>query len=72
MDELLTAVDEAVVHRNRHSALALNLILPDVCEKIEYAEEHSPARYARWFEANLSSPNPMSEPIRAGSRSSVP
>jgi hypothetical protein len=56
MENLFTAIEDAVRQKNWYGVLALSLTLPDVCGRFAYptmsADKH---RYIKWFNENLSS-----------------
>jgi len=50
---LLDSITDAVNDRNRIAALALALMLPDICGKIQRPAESTGQRYAKWWADNF-------------------
>ncbi|WP_448328843.1 hypothetical protein [Sulfitobacter sp. M13] len=50
MDSFTSAVDAALASKNWYAALALTLVLPDICGRLENPDLGSGERYAGWFQ----------------------
>jgi hypothetical protein len=50
MDSFLGSVESALADGNWYAALAVSLILPDICGKLQYPASRSAQRYTRWFD----------------------
>ena len=53
IDVFLDSVESALTDHNWHAALAVALILPDICAKLEAPSSTSRDRYVSWFNAYL-------------------
>jgi len=55
MEDFRKAIEDAVQQKNWLAALALSLLIPDICGRIdEPGEKRSGHRYARWFDKSFS------------------
>ncbi|NYF23634.1 hypothetical protein [Sporosarcina sp. JAI121] len=43
------SIQESLAQQNYFAALALALMAPDICSKLEYPEKHTKERYKNWF-----------------------
>ena len=50
MDRFTRGVENAVASANWYAALALALVLPDICGKLASPTQASSTRYAGWFD----------------------
>ena len=57
MDTLTSAIRRSIEQQNWHAALALALVLPDICGKLQEPDAKSKDRYISWFDANLATIN---------------
>ena len=52
-EPLLDSIRAAVRHENWLAALAVSLMLPDICANIEWPRENSSTRYRKWWAHNF-------------------
>lgn len=50
LKELIISIEKSLESKNWHAALAVALILPDICGKIDTPDKHSRRRYEIWFD----------------------
>ncbi|WCK15384.1 hypothetical protein G6L41_017310 [Agrobacterium tumefaciens] len=54
MEDFRKAIEDAIQQKNWLAALALSLLIPDICGRIDDPQEKSGLRYARWFDKSFS------------------
>lgn len=53
MENMLIAIEQALSNENWYAALALTLMLPDICGKIQTPKSKSKPRYISWYNTYL-------------------
>lgn len=53
MDRLVSSIRDSLLYGNNVAAVAMAVMLPDICGKVEWPELGSKKRYIKWCEANL-------------------
>lgn len=53
MKNFIREINDNLTRKNYLSALALSLMLPDICGKIAYPNSRSRERYSKWYNENI-------------------
>lgn len=49
MKNYVESIRKSIENENWYSALAMSLIMPDICSKLDFPEKYSSERYPEWF-----------------------
>jgi hypothetical protein len=50
MTHLIDSINQSISQKNWYSAIAVSLMLPDICSTITYGEKSNGKKYAEWFD----------------------
>lgn len=53
MERLIKSIRDSLLYGNNVAAVAMAVMLPDICGKVEWPEAYSRERYTKWCNANL-------------------
>ena len=53
LGNFISSIKKSIEEENWYSALAVSLMLPDICGNLEWPNKKSTSRYIKWFKENL-------------------